>query len=230
MANVFVGQVFNLSYEGCGTAWNSVDTMERNQTTPRDSSETSLSLIARLRAREGEAWHAFAELYAPLVVRWCHRQGQSDADNADVAQEVFRIVSEAVGQFRKEGPEDSFRGWLCRITHREIAAFHRKRAGMAQARGGSDFQERLENLPDPRRAELDADEIRAETRYLFQQAMRVARSEFSDTAWQIFWRVAVDGNSAPSVAEEFRTTPAAVRQTKARVLRRLKQVVGDVAD
>jgi hypothetical protein len=42
----------------------------------------------------------------------------------------------------------------------------------------------------------------------------------------MFWRVAVDGQPAPAVAEEFAVTSAAVRQVKARVLRRLKEVVG----
>ena len=190
--------------------------MESNRPTPRMTVATSLSLIARLRASEGDAWREFAALYAPLVVRWCQRQGLSEADMADVAQDVFRICLSRSASFRKERPADSFRGWLCRITHREITAFFRKRTAAAQAHGGSDFQARLENLPDRRIAEPEADEVRQETRYLFQEAMRMAKTEFSDKAWQIFWRVAVDGNPAPAVAEEFQTTPAAVRQTKAR--------------
>ena len=52
---------------------------------------------------------------------------------------------------------------------------------------------------------------------------------FTERMWQIFWRVTVDGNSATAVAEEFGATPAAVRQIKSRILRRLKQIVGDVA-
>jgi RNA polymerase sigma-70 factor (ECF subfamily) len=46
----------------------------------------------------------------------------------------------------------------------------------------------------------------------------------------MFWRTAVDGSPASVVAEEFGTTSAAVRQAKARVLRRLKEAVGDVCD
>jgi RNA polymerase sigma-70 factor (ECF subfamily) len=41
---------------------------------------------------------------------------------------------------------------------------------------------------------------------------------------------ALDGNSATAIAAEMGTTPAAVRQAKSRVLRRLKQVVGDLPD
>jgi RNA polymerase sigma-70 factor (ECF subfamily) len=40
----------------------------------------------------------------------------------------------------------------------------------------------------------------------------------------------VDGNSATEVAAELGATAATVRQAKSRVLRRLKQIVGDLSD
>jgi RNA polymerase sigma-70 factor (ECF subfamily) len=46
----------------------------------------------------------------------------------------------------------------------------------------------------------------------------------------MFWRTAVDQESAPDVAAAFGTTSAAVRQAKSRILRRLKQVVGDLPE
>ena len=65
---------------------------------------------------------------------------------------------------------------------------------------------------------------------LYQQAVQAARAEFPDRVWQMFWRLTADGRPAPQVAEEFGMTPAAVRQAKSRVLRRLKQLVGDLPD
>ena len=89
---------------------------------------------------------------------------------------------------------------------------------------------RLEQVSDRPLAEPGDDEVSRETRFLFQKAAAIARSELSEQAWQIFWRVTVDGIQAPAVAAEFATTPAAVRQIKSRVLRRLKQMVGDLPD
>lgn len=187
---------------------------------------TSLSLIAGLRARSGPSWAAFVSLYAPLVVRWCDRQGLSDADVADVAQEVFRCVAQDLSGFVKETDAHTFRGWLSRITHRQIANFYRNRKHALPAAGGSDALSQLHKLPDPACDEPSPQETEHEDRFLFQQAIALIRGEFSDRHWQMFWRVAVDGIPAPAVAAEFETTSAAVRQTKARVLRRLREVVG----
>jgi DNA-directed RNA polymerase specialized sigma24 family protein len=98
---------------------------------------TSLSLLARLRRRDGQEWQMFVSLYVPLVVRWCQRRGLAEVDIADVTQEVFRKVVRSLDLFRKETATDSFRGCLCRITPREIAQFFRRR-GLADvpARGG----------------------------------------------------------------------------------------------
>ena len=198
--------------------------------TPLSLLSTSLSLLARLHTHDDDAWRQFVTLYAPLVVRWCHRQGLSETDLADVAQEVFRKVMQALPRFRKETPDDSFRGWLCRITHHEIANFGRGRDPFVHPQGGSELLMRLHEVPDRLPAEPGDDEVRQETRFLYQNAVQLVRGEFSDKHWQMFWRMAVDGNPATAVAEEFGTTPAAVRQAKARVLRRLKEVVGEVAD
>ena len=198
--------------------------------TPRGGLSTSLSLLARLRAQDREAWRGFVALYAPLVVRWCHRQGLGEADVADVTQEVFRCVFQTLPHFRKEAPADTLRGWLCRIAHRQIAEFFRRRGPLLRAEGGSDQFSWLQRQPEPAIAEPDSEEARNEERFLFQQAVQTVRGEFAEKHWQIFWRVAVDGQPAAAVAAEFSTTPAAVRQAKARVLRRLKEVVGILPD
>jgi RNA polymerase sigma-70 factor (ECF subfamily) len=181
-----------------------------------------------LRTREQEAWRECLTLYAPIVLRWCYRQRLAESDAEDVAQNVFRRVAEHIQQFQRDATHGSFRGWLCRIAHREIADFFRRRDELGA--GGTDAQIRLQEVPDRELVEPDPDEARQETNYLYAQAVKLARAEFPDRTWQVFWRTAVDGNPAPQVAEEFGLTPAAVRQIKSRVLRRLKQLVGDLPD
>ena len=192
----------------------------------RAGAATSLSMLDRLRARDGAAWTAFVSLYAPLVVRWCHRQGLRETDVADIAQEVFRRVAQDLPRFVKEAVSDSFRGWLCRITHRQIAEFFRSRDRALQAEGGSDANSWLQRLPDRPCDEPGPEESKQEERFLYQKAIELTRSEFSDRHWQMFWRVVVDGSPVSAVAAEFETTSAAVLQAKSRVLRRLRQVVG----
>jgi RNA polymerase sigma-70 factor (ECF subfamily) len=56
------------------------------------------------------------------------------------------------------------------------------------------------------------------------------RSEFEEHTWRAFWRVAVDGQPAPEVAAELGMKPNAVRTAKSRVLRRLREELGDLVD
>ena len=189
---------------------------------------TSISLVARLGKRENDAWRDFLSLYTPLVICWCKRKGIPRPEIGDVAQNVFREVVTSVVQFRKEQSGHSFRGWLCRIVHRQIAKYFGHRPDAA-ASGGSAALSHLRQITAP--ADLDDDsQVALETAYLYQQAVRVIRGEFSQQAWEIFWRLIVDERNATEVATEHQLTPAAVRQIKSRVLRRLKQVVGDVPD
>jgi RNA polymerase sigma-70 factor (ECF subfamily) len=181
----------------------------------------------RLRARDETAWRDCLTLYTPLVARWCLRKGLAEQDVADVAQEVFRKVAGHIEGYRKETPDDSFRGWLCRITHRQIADFFRRGGAETVPTGGTEAMMRLQQHADPY---FEQGEEEQETGYLYRKAVDLVRSEFSAAAWQMFWRTAVDGASATDIATEFRTTSAAVRQAKSRILRRLKQVVGDLPE
>ena len=56
------------------------------------------------------------------------------------------------------------------------------------------------------------------------------RGEFEERTWQMFWRVVIEGHSPVALAEELGVTPAAVRQAKSRVLRRLKEEMGELLD
>jgi hypothetical protein len=53
------------------------------------------------------------------------------------------------------------------------------------------------------------------------------RCEFEDKIWQMFWRIAVDGNNATTIAEELGVTPATVRKPKSRNLRRGRGLLPD---
>ena len=151
---------------------------DRRHVSHRQDIPTSLSLLGRLRLRDQEAWRNFLMLYAPLVTRWCRWRGLTEADTADVARDVFRKVIQYLPQFRKETPEDNFRGWLCRITHCEIARLFRSRDRAAiDPRGGSEAMMQLQQHPDRASAEAD-EEVRQETRYLYHKAVALVRGEF----------------------------------------------------
>jgi RNA polymerase sigma-70 factor (ECF subfamily) len=187
---------------------------------------TSLSLLERARANDQNAWRRLAELYRPLVLSWCRRANCPAAEAEDVAQDVFAGVAAGLTGFRRDRPGDSFRGWLRGITRNQVLLYFRRNQGRPRPVGGSDALGQVRDLPDT----LAEPSEEAEVSLLYRRAVKQVRGEFEPPTWHIFWRTVIEGISPAAVAEEMNTTPAAVRQAKSRVLRRLKQEMGEVLE
>jgi RNA polymerase sigma-70 factor (ECF subfamily) len=195
-----------------------------SRSTGVDSSATSLTLIEQVKARDGEAWKRLVDLYTPLLRHWCRRWGVRGEDVDDVAQEVFQAVVVGLQSFRRDCEGSSFRGWLHGVARYKVLSLIRR--GGAQAPGGTGFYERTLLLPDPATEDPDEEEGTL-VGDLYQNALRLVRLEFEDRTWQAFWRATVEGQPPAAIAEDLGVTPAAVRQAKSRVLRRLKDVLGE---
>ena len=189
---------------------------------------TSPSLLVRVQNNQAGAWERLVDLYAPLVYHWCRRSALPTEDAADVFQEVFRALAAHIGGFRRDRAGDTFRGWLRTITRNQVLLYFRRNQGRPQAEGGSDALGRLHALADPLAglSEGEAEEVGQ----LYRRAVDQVRGEFEERTWQMFWRAVIEGRSPVARAEELGVTPAAVRQAKSRVLRRLKQEMGELLD
>lgn len=185
---------------------------------------TSSRLVAGLKAREPDAWRQLAALYGPLVLRWCRRQKVPERDAEDVVQEVFLTVANRVADFRHDRQGDTFRGWLWTITRNKIGDWLQRQLTQEQAAGGTDHQERL--LQTPAEQPDDVEEA-ADAGALYQRALDLIRPEFEEATWQAFWRVAVGGQPAAGVAAELGLSRNAVYIAKSRILRRLREVLGE---
>jgi RNA polymerase sigma-70 factor, ECF subfamily len=180
---------------------------------------TSSSLLQRVKLQDADAWRRLVRLYGPLVFLWCRQLGSSREDAADVAQEVWTAVAANVAEFRRDGPQHSFRGWLWTITRNKLR--DRWRDPEPSAAGGTDARRRLEQVPD----ELpdSAEEVASFRGLLTRRALELIQPEFEDHTWRAFWRMAVDDRPAADVAVELDMTAGAVRQAKYRVLHRLRE-------
>jgi RNA polymerase sigma-70 factor (ECF subfamily) len=187
---------------------------------------TSLSLLERARARDRSAWERLAELYDPLVDRWCRRAGLAGADAADIRQEVFLAVATRIGAFerRKEG---AFRSWLRSITRSKVADLRRRASPGTVAEGGSAAFRRLAlvaaNEP-PGWPDSGEDGV------LYRRAVQLIRGEFEEKTWWAFWQVTVEGRGPAEVAAALGTSRNAVYLAKARVLKRLRDEFRDLID
>jgi RNA polymerase sigma-70 factor (ECF subfamily) len=189
---------------------------------------TSLSLLERARRREPQAWQQLVDLYRPLVVYWCRRGGCHGADAEDVSQEVLAAAAGALDRFHRDRPGDTFRGWLRGITRNQILMWYRRNQNQPRAVGGTAGWEQLQEVPDLLTAADEQEQT--EVSQLYQRALARVRRDFEERTWQAFCRTVLDGRSPTSLSAELGMTPVAIRQAKARVLRRLKEDVGDLLD
>jgi RNA polymerase sigma-70 factor (ECF subfamily) len=190
---------------------------------------TSRSLLASAKQDDPLAWERVVRLYAPLVASWCRRWGVAEQDLGDVLQDVFAAVARHLPRFRKEGPNDTFRGWLSTIARNKVRDYFRRPAGEPAATGGTEAVLHLQQIADPYAID-DLPETGDDPHYdeLLHKALESIRNEFQERTWQAFWRVVVEGRSAADAGAEIDMKPGAVRVAKSRVLMRLRRELGDV--
>lgn len=200
--------------------------MPDDATISQDSvGSTSSSLLCRARQHDEEAWRRIVRLYGPLVGSWLKQAGLQAADAAEVLQEVFLAVAQGIGRFRKDRPQDSFRGWLHGITRFKLADHFRRGGAEPPGLGGSEAAERLEQLAALPEDSSANDRMR---RQLYLRALELVQAEFEPRTWQMFWAVAVEGQSAGDVAARLGVSATTVRVAKWRVIQRLRQVMHDL--
>ena len=81
----------------------------------RDDS-TVIALVARASDGDQDAWTEIVDRYAPLVWSICNRYQLSRPDINDVAQTVWLLLFEQLGNLRQPA---ALPGWLATTTHRE---------------------------------------------------------------------------------------------------------------
>jgi RNA polymerase sigma-70 factor (ECF subfamily) len=197
-----------------------------------ESTATRLSLISRIRQEDGAAWNELVNLYSPLVTFWCRRRGIAESDVRDVGQEIFFAVSRSIERYQPTDSNGSFRAWLWALARHKIIDAIRRRQRSAIGCGGSTALELVRNTPDTTIPELldDSDVVeRAEFAGLVRRALEQVRSEFEPRSWQAFWRTTIDGMTVATVAEELGMSPSTIRQHRSRILRRLRQQLGETS-
>jgi len=187
-------------------------------------------LLERVRARDADGWRRLVELYSPLMYAWCRRSDLDGDQAADVVQEAFAKVARSVGEFRRDRPGDTFRGWLRIIVRNQIRDRLRRLAKEPQAAGGSTAHLRFEQLTDERLDESLSSHAAAEPGELYRRALELIQTQFEDRTWRAFWQTTIDGRASGDVAADLGMTAGAVRQAKSKVLARLRAEFGEVLE
>ena len=188
------------------------------------SSATRASLLVRIRDHaDADAWARFVDIYGPLIYGFVRKRGLQDADAVDLVQEVLRSVAGAISQLEYDPRRGAFRGWLFTLVNNrlrnDLKARQRREAGSGDTSVAQQLAE--EPAPDDWEAQWEAEHQQR----LLTWASEKVQSEVEPRTWQAFRLTAVEGRSGKEVAQELKTTVAAVYLAKSRVMARLKELV-----
>jgi RNA polymerase sigma factor (sigma-70 family) len=186
-------------------------------------SATRASLLLRIRdPRDRIAWGEFVALYAPLIHAYGMRRGLQDADAADLAQDVLRLVNRSAAKFDYDPARGTFRGWLLTVTRNELRKLCGRKARQAVGTGDTQMQNVLAEQPG------HADDTAWDRDYqwnLFEWAAARIRPEFREASWQAFWQTAVSGREVSEVAAELGISVGAVYIARSRITTRIRQEI-----
>ena len=198
----------------------------------RDKTESGSSIhsevLQGIRLNDQAAWQQVVHKFGPVVFQWCLASGVSPQDAADIGQEVFEAVSKNLHRFSRTQADQTFVGWLRQITRYKIADFQRRLFQTPDARGGSTFQTMLSSIPGEQDDANSASELsQTELSLALRGTLEATRKQFHPQTWAAFWETAVKDRPAADVAADLDMSAVAVRKAKSRVLRRLREALGE---
>ena len=189
---------------------------------------TSVSLLHQLRdSADVDAWSRFDAEYRGFVFRFLNSRKVDRHVAEDICQNVMKQVCEVMtsGGFEHNGHTGAFRNWLRKVVASQLAVYRRKTrkndvplpAGLEEELGRDDS--RLVHLwnHEHNRAVLFA-------------VLELLQGHTPDDSLAIFRRMFIDGATAEHVAEEFGRTKNAVVVVKCKVLKKARELVGNLTE
>lgn len=195
--------------------------------TPAEHPTVSSLLLGEVQRMDPAAWSRLVDTFGGIVYRWCRTSGVSENDAADVVQDVFASVARGIGGFQRQKAQGSFRSWLATITRNRVRDHFRRQSAQQAPVGGTDAWQALEQHPELLESTICADSAQhAVVRRVFASV----QAEFEPATWQAFWLTTVENLAAAEVAQATGLGIASVYQAKSRVLRRLRQRLGELPE
>jgi RNA polymerase sigma-70 factor (ECF subfamily) len=183
---------------------------------------TSVSLLARAKNKDQEAWQRIVELYAPLISVWCKRQhGLPEHVCDDITQEVLSQLLKSLPAYRAQ----SFRGYLRKMTRNKVIDWlRRERLHQAQAAGGTTALRTVSQVAEPYPDDEDEDGDQptpTEQALLVRKAFEQMASRFDGVTMKVVRLVWLEGLRVKDVALSEGLSEAAVSGR----LKRVKQAM-----
>ena len=188
--------------------------VERHFTVPQRETDPDL---ADVRAAQGDR-AAFGTLYRRYLDRiygYCFYLLGDHHDAEDATERTFLAALGAIDRFRDDGA--SFRAWLFRIAHNELANSLRQRSRRGAARLAGDGGGEAASHSDPAGLLGAAEDARR---------VRDAVGQLADDRRQVIVLRFVDGLSAREIGTVLERSEGAIRVLQHRALRDLAALLG----
>ena len=188
-----------------------------------DQSLTSVSLLLRIGQNRNDeaAWCEFVERYGSRIYGWCLNRRLTPVDAEDVTQNVLLRLAQKLEQFEYDSNQ-SFRGWLRRVTENAITDYVRARK-RAQAKGGSSVLLLL--AEQPARTELADCLAAAFDMELLDEAKSRTRMRVNAARWQSWDLTSNQHLTAKEVAEQLGISVGTVYANKNQVQNLLREEI-----
>ena len=160
-------------------------------------------------------------MYTPLLLSWARDNGLSEADAADLVQDVFLILLRVLPTFEYH-PGGSFRAWLRTILVNRWRTWQRRRQPQTMV------AKQLESVPNPADPGLPGEA--EERRQLVTRALTLLEHELEPVTWQAFRRYVMLDRQPAEVASELGVSVNVVYLARARVLQRLRGMLAGLAE
>jgi RNA polymerase sigma-70 factor (ECF subfamily) len=175
------------------------------------------------------AWQQFLDLYGQTIFQFVRSRGLQDADAADLVQEVFRRVGNAIGRLEYAKQKGGFRAWLFTITRNCLNTYFRKKQrtvqGINDSNPGSTLGQ-LANASD----ELDERWELEFQRQLMAKAVETIRAKTEPRTWAAFEMVAIQNQSVDEAVSALNMSRGAIYVARSRVTNKLRQEVKRLMD
>jgi len=189
-----------------------------------DAGTTNPTLLNRLGDwRDHEAWVDFVRRYDPVIRLSCRRYRLSAENVDELSQRVWIDLARRMRTFRYD-PGKTFRGWLRRLCQSRAIDLLRKK----NADGVRFLEEQpVESLVQEAPVEFDAEEGAASERPLLlqlaEEVQESVRRRVDERTWQVFWKIAVLGQSVREASEAADISYYAAFAAQKRVRRMLRE-------
>jgi RNA polymerase sigma factor (sigma-70 family) len=185
---------------------------------------TNPTLLNRLGDwRDREAWFDFVTRYDPMIRSVSSRYRLDPDTTEELCQRVWIDLARRMRSFRYD-PGMTFRGWLRRLCQsRAIDLLRKKKADAAQTLESLVAGPLFHDPADRFDAAEGAPAERPLLLRLAQEVQDVVRRRVEERTWEVFWKIAVLGQSVREASEAAGISYYAAFATQKRVGRMLRE-------